>query len=136
MISLEEAYRRITDEERQRSLVITDPHLDDNPIVFVSDAFVRQTGYAREEALGRNCRFLQGPDTDPAAVRAIHEAIARAETITVDILNYRRDGSPFWNRLRIRPRFLDCGAVENFVGVQNRIEAADARTGPMPGIRE
>jgi len=136
MISLEEAYQRITDEERERSLLITDPRLDDNQIVFVSDAFIRLTGYSREEILGRNCRFLQGKDTNPKAVRALHEAIKRRDAITIDILNYTKDGTPFWNRLRIRPLFSGSGEIESFVGIQNPIDPSDARSKSACGFRD
>jgi PAS domain S-box-containing protein len=135
-MSLEEAYQRITDEERERSLLITDPRLDDNPIVFANDAFIRLTGYSREEVLGRNCRFLQGKDTNPESVRALHEAIERGEAITVDILNYKKDGTPFWNRLRIRPIFSESGEIESFVGLQNPINPSERRTEPIRGIQE
>jgi len=132
---LEEAYERVTDEERERSFLFTDARLDDNPIVLVNNAFIRLTGYGREEVLGRNCRFLQGNDTNPVAVRALHEAIERGEAITVDILNYKKDGTPFWNRLRIRPIFSGGGEIENFVGVQNPIHPSEMRAEPLPGIQ-
>ncbi|WP_369062211.1 PAS domain-containing protein [Caulobacter sp. 73W] len=84
-------------------MVITDPRLDDNPIVFANDSFCAFTGYDRAEVLGRNCRFLQGRDTDPKAVRKIGEALAEAAPLKIDILNYRKDGSAFWNRLFVAP---------------------------------
>ena len=132
-MDLDEAYARITDEDRERAALITDPKQPDNPIVFASDAFCRYTGYDRDEVLGRNCRFLQGPDTDPAAVQAIREALEARRPVTVDILNYRKDGTPFWNRLRIRPMFGDAGELESFVGVQNLITESDVD--PDPGKR-
>jgi len=132
-LSLEEAYRRMTDEERELSAVITDPRLEDNPIVFANDAFVRLTGYGRKEILGRNCRFLQGNDTNPETVRALHDAIGQGRAITVDLLNYKKDGTPFWNRLRIRPMFAKGGEIENFVGLQNPIDASERSTGPIRG---
>ena len=84
-------------------MVITNPHEADNPIVFANDAFCRLTGYAREEILGRNCRFLQGPESDPATVDRIRAAIKAQEPIEVDIRNHAKDGRPFWNRLLIAP---------------------------------
>jgi len=131
MMSLEQAFERTTAEERERSFVITDPSLEDNPIVFVNDAFTRVTGYARDEILGRNCRFLQGAETDPKAVAEVRRALARAAQITIDLLNYRKDGTPFWNRLRIKPIFADDGTVESFVGFQNPIDAAEVRSEPF-----
>jgi len=84
-------------------MVITNPREADNPIVFVNDAFCRLTGYSREEILGRNCRFLQGPESDPATVEHIRAAIIAREPIEVDICNHAKDGRPFWNRLLIAP---------------------------------
>jgi PAS domain S-box-containing protein len=84
-------------------MLITDPREADNPIVFVNDAFCRLTGYARAEILGRNCRFLQGPGTDPATIVRIRTAIRAAEPIETDIRNYRSNGEAFWNRLLIAP---------------------------------
>ena len=83
--------------------LITDPRLADNPIVFANDAFCRLTGYSREEILGRNCRFLQGPETDPTLVARLRAAIAANEPIEIDLRNHRKDGSPFWNRLLVAP---------------------------------
>ncbi|CAO4157185.1 PAS domain-containing protein [Methylorubrum extorquens] len=84
-------------------MIITDPRQPDNSIAFVNDAFCRLTGYAREEILGRNCRFLQGPLTDPADVERIREAIAAPRSIELDIRNHKKDGTPFWNRLLLAP---------------------------------
>ena len=96
------------------AMVLTDPRKTDNPIVFVNDAFCHLSGYAREEVLGRNCRFLQGPDTDPAGVDRIRDAVATAEPIEIDIRNYRRDGDGFWNRLLIAPIRDTDGTLEYF----------------------
>jgi PAS domain S-box-containing protein len=98
--------------------VIVDPAGPDSPIVYVTPEFEAQTGYAAAEAIGRNCRFLQGPGTDPASVTKIRKALAAQEAVRVTILNYRRDGSPFMNRLAIRPVFGSTGALQAFVGVQ------------------
>ena len=108
-------------DERAMSVVITNPWHDDNPMIYVSEEFETQTGYSPEEALGRNCRFLQGPGTDPNAVKAIRAALAARTTFTIDILNYRKSGEPFINRLRIRPLFDDAGELIYFVGAQNPI---------------
>ena len=117
----------LTDEERGKSMVISDPSLPDTPIIFTSDEFEKQTGYPPEEVLGRNCRFLQGPETDPNAVQAIRDALAAKSKISIDILNYRKDGSKFWNRLRIRPVLSSKGELDYFVGNQNPIPAEDVR---------
>lgn len=86
-------------------MIITNPRMPDNPVVFANDSFCRLTGYDRDEILGRNCRFLQGPDTDPADVRAIHDAVERMQSIEIDIRNYSKSGEPFWNRLLLAPVF-------------------------------
>ena len=85
------------------------------------ERFEEQTGYAPEEVLGQNCRFLQGPDTDPNAVEAIRAALKARTTFTIDILNYRKSGEPFMNRLRIRPLFDENGELTYYVGVQNPV---------------
>ena len=84
-------------------MIITNPRLPDNPVVFANDAFCRLSGYARKEILGRNCRFLQGPDTDPQTRARIHAAVQAERSIEVDIRNRRKDGEPFWNRLLLAP---------------------------------
>jgi two-component system sensor kinase FixL len=83
--------------------VITNPRATDNPVVFANDAFCRLTGHKRSEIVGRNCRFLQGPATDPATTELIRAAVAAAEPIEIDILNFRKNGEAFWNRLMIAP---------------------------------
>lgn len=85
------------------SMLITDPRRTDNPIVFANDAFLRLTGYDRAEVIGKNCRFLQGPETDPEAVEKIRQAVAGRTDISIDLLNYRKDGAKFWNALYISP---------------------------------
>lgn len=99
-------------------VVVADPRQPDLPLVFVNDAFCRITGYAREDVIGRNCRFLQGPETEPDAVDAIRDAIAHGQKCVVDLTNYREDGTPFRNRLSIVPVFNEGPLPEYFVGVQ------------------
>lgn len=84
-------------------MVVTDARHRGEPIVWVNDAFIALTGYAREELHGRNCRMLQGPETDPEVVRGMREAIARGEPIECELCNYRKDGTPFWNGMTICP---------------------------------
>jgi PAS domain S-box-containing protein len=86
-------------------MIITDPRQHDNPIVFVNDAFAKLTGYTREECMGRNCRFLQGPGTNTDDVAKVRDAIAAREPIEIDLLNYKKDGGLFWNRLLVSPVF-------------------------------
>jgi diguanylate cyclase (GGDEF)-like protein/PAS domain S-box-containing protein len=95
----------------------------DNSIIFVNPAFTTLTGYTPEEAIGRNCRFLQGPDTDRETVSEIREAIAAGRSIRREILNYRKDGEPFWNDLMIDPIRDDAGFVTGFVGIQYKTAA-------------
>ncbi|MBE7203277.1 MAG: PAS domain-containing protein [Parafilimonas terrae] len=84
-------------------MIITNPRLPDNPIVFANDAFLRMTGYDRDEVLGRNCRLLQGKDTDRGAIALIRQAVEARTDIAIDVLNYRKDGTPFWNALYLSP---------------------------------
>ncbi len=99
-------------------MVITDPHQPDNPIIFVNAAFSKLTGYGRDEILGRNCRFLQGPETDRDDVDRIRAAIAERESIEIDLLNYKKSGERFWNRLLISPVFDTDGALTYFFASQ------------------
>lgn len=91
------------------------------PILYCNDAFERLTGYARAEILGRNCRFLQGDDTDPEAVRRMRAAFEAGEAIDLVIRNYRRDGTAFWNALNIGPLRSRDGVVTHFVGIQTDV---------------
>lgn len=99
-------------------ICIADARRPGRPLVYVNQGFERLTGYAATEALGKNCRFLQGPGTDPAAVEAIREALALSRPCVVEILNYRRDGAPFWNRLSLTPVRDGSGEVTHFIGLQ------------------
>jgi PAS domain S-box-containing protein len=103
------------------SFVITDPRGEDDPLVWVNPSFAALTGYAAHEVVGRNCRFLQGANTDPTVVRRIGDALRRGEPVTEVLLNYRRDGSAFWNEIAISPVFDGAGELVNFVGVQNDV---------------
>ncbi|KAK9276024.1 hypothetical protein L1049_005555 [Liquidambar formosana] len=102
----------------KQSFVLTDPHLPDMPIVYASDAFLKLTGYARDEVLGRNCRFLSGVDTDSSTLFQIKESIRMEQACTVRILNYRKDNNSFWNLLHISPVRNATGKIAYFVGVQ------------------
>ena len=104
-------------------IVITDAALPDNPIVFVNPAFERLTGYTSDESLGRNCRFLQGPDTDSESKDRIREALAAEQEVNVVLLNYRKDGSTFWNDLTIAPVRDESGRITHHIGVQNDVTA-------------
>lgn len=87
----------------QVPMVVTDAARPDHPIVQCNDAFLALTGYGRAEVIGRNCRLLQGEGTDPAAVAAMREAVAAGRPCQVELLNYRKDGTPFWNAMVLSP---------------------------------
>ena len=113
------------------SMVVSDPRLEDCPITYVNDAFERTTLYSREMAVGRNCRFLQGEKTDPDDVRKIREGLDLRKDFSVDILNYRADGSTFGNRLLISP--LTSGENDElvgFLGIQQVIRKSGTGTPP------
>jgi PAS domain S-box-containing protein len=99
-------------------MLITDPNKPDNPVVFANEAFIRLTGYSREEVLGHNCRFLQGPETDPADVARLRDAIRRRSEIEMEIINHRKDGTKFWNRVLISPVFDEDGRLTYFFASQ------------------
>ena len=124
----------LSEAELAQSIVISDPGRSGNPIVYVSDEFEAQTGYAPDEALGRNCRFLQGQDTSPAAIEEIRQALREERPITIDLVNYKKDGTPFWNRLRIRPLHDPQGRLVYFAGAQNPIAPEDVRPYAVTGV--
>ena len=105
-------------EMTRMPMILTDPSLPDNPIVFANKAFLDLTGYEEDEILGRNCRFLQGAQTDRAAVAEMRDTIARRESVAIEVLNYRRDGSPFWNAVFIGPVFDTTGNLLYFFASQ------------------
>ncbi|UZK69702.1 histidine kinase famiy protein [Sphingomonas sp. S1-29] len=117
-------------ETTRMPMVVTDPAEPDNPIIFCNAAFIRMTGYSREEIVGRNCRFLQGDETDPAAIDQIRQAIRNREEVALEILNYRKNGSTFWNALFVSPVYDDSGALKYFfasqLDISRRREAEEA----------
>lgn len=104
-------------------VTIADARLPDRPLIYVNEGFERVTGYRAADVLGRNCRFLQGPDSDPAVVAEIRAAVAEYRECVVEILNYRKDGSRFWNRLSIAPVRDDLGEVTHYIGIQSDVTA-------------
>ena len=105
-------------EMTRMPMVVTDPRQADNPIVFINGAFLDLTGYTSDEVLGRNCRFLQGPDTDRSTVEELRTALADHRAVAVDILNYKKDGTRFWNGLFIGPVFDKDGVLLYFFASQ------------------
>jgi len=110
-------------DEAPVGITISDPDRPDNPLIYINDAFERVTGYPREEVLGNNCRMLQGDDSDPEAITAMREAIDAAEPVKVELINYRRDGTAFWNEVTIAPLRDENGDVTHFVGFQSDVTA-------------
>jgi PAS domain S-box-containing protein len=123
LAAITETLKQRAIDEAPVGITISDPTLPDNPLVYVNDSYTEMTGYDRSEALGRNCRFLQGAGTDPDTVAAIREAIAAEEPVSVELVNYRKDGSSFWNRVEIAPVRDEGGEVTHFVGFQTDITA-------------
>jgi PAS domain S-box-containing protein len=102
-------------------ITIADARLPGRPLIYVNEGFERLTGYSADEALGRNCRFLQGRGSDPETVESIRRALRDERDCTVEILNFRKDGTPFWNRLSITPVNDADGRVTHFIGVQSDV---------------
>ena len=119
-------------EFTRMAMVVTDVRDPGHPIVLANRAFLELTGYSSEEVLGRNCRFLQGPETDKAAIAKIRNALHKDEGITLELLNYRKDGSAFWNELRICPVHDEQGqllyhfASQYDVSDRHRVQALEA----------
>jgi len=108
-------------DEAPVGITITDPDREDNPMIYVNEGFEALTGYSEEEAVGRNCRFLQGAATREQPVAEMRRAIDRAEPVSVELRNYRKDGSQFWDRVSIAPVRDQAGTVTNYVGFQEDI---------------
>ena len=120
-------------DEAPVGITVADMRVPDEPLVYVNDAFERLTGYSAADAVGRNCRFLQGPDTEPGPAATLREAIDEAEPASVELRNRRRDGESFWNRVDVAPIHDDTGELTHYVGFQTdvtrrrRAEAAARR---------
>ncbi len=110
-------------ESAVNGIIITDPNQTDNPVVYVNPASLQITGYAEEEVLGRNCRFLQRDDREQEALEEVRAAIEEERGCTVVLRNFRKDGTPFWNELTISPVRDENGLLTHFVGIQSDITA-------------
>ncbi|HPO14744.1 MAG TPA: SpoIIE family protein phosphatase [Candidatus Hydrogenedentes bacterium] len=115
-------------ELRERAMAVSDEGISisdirrpDNPLIYVNDGFLRLTGFTREEVLNRNCRFLQGPGTSPEMLHELRKAIEERRSFIGEVLNYRKDGTPFWNRLSLTPLKDENGTVTHYVGIQSDI---------------
>ncbi|ARS89499.1 bacterio-opsin activator domain-containing protein [Natrarchaeobaculum aegyptiacum] len=104
-------------------IAISDPDQEDNPLVYVNEAYEVITGYDTGEVIGRNCRFLQGEDSDESTIAEMAAAVDEERPVTVEILNYRKDGTEFWNEVTIAPVYDDDGELTNYVGFQNDVTA-------------
>ena len=112
-------------------IVISDPRQPDNPVIFANEAFCTLTGYHLDEIIGRNCRFMQGPHTDPDAIARMRRAVAAGERIAIDLRNHRKDGVPFWNRLVIAPVRDAAQQLVYFVASQLNVTVERER---LPGL--
>ncbi|SEJ69592.1 PAS domain S-box-containing protein [Bhargavaea ginsengi] len=99
--------------------LFTDPSQEDHPVIYANQTFETLTGYTPEETIGHNCRFLQGADTDPKDVQKMRDAIRQESSVTVTLKNYKKDGSPFWNRVNIEP--IRTGGRLFFIGTQTDV---------------
>lgn len=104
-----------------QALTLSDVRVPGAPLVYVNRGFEKMTGYERGEVVGKNCRFLQGPDTSSDAIAQMRAAIASGAPLIVDVLNYRKDGTPFWNRLSLTPVKDPLGRATHYIGIQSDI---------------
>ncbi|MHC4291713.1 MAG: PAS domain-containing protein, partial [Planctomycetota bacterium] len=108
-------------ESTAEGVVISDCTQPDMPVIYVNNAFTEITGYTYDEVVGKNCRFLQGKEANSAAAQEIRKAISAQQPCKVEILNYRKDGTTFWNRLSITPVRDEDGQVTHFIGIQSDV---------------
>lgn len=108
-------------ENMSSAVVITNARQPDNPIAYVNAAFERMTGYSAREAIGRNCRFLQGNDRDQPELRDVRRALEQHSSCHVILRNYRRDGTAFLNELLMSPMFDEHGELTHYIGVQRLV---------------
>ena len=136
----------VAEQIRERALLATrvsfslsDARAPDQPLTWVNPAFTAMTGYSLSEVVGRNCRFLQGPDSDPRAVAALRQATRDGRDVTVTLLNHRKDGTAFWNEVVISPVRDATGVLTHLVGVQTdvseRVAAEQGRTAALVAER-
>lgn len=102
-------------------ILISDNNLPDNPIIYCNPQFTAVSGYPADEVIGKNCRFLQGEDTDRNEVRRVRAALTAGDAFQGDLLNYRKDGTPFWNQLTLSPIRNETDQITHFIGFQNDI---------------
>ncbi|MFP9191815.1 bacterio-opsin activator domain-containing protein [Natronosalvus vescus] len=120
-VDVDRAVKTRAIDEAPIGFSLSDPDLEDNPLVYVNPAYEELTGYDAADIVGRNCRFLQGPDSSETAVKSMRTAIENEQPVTVEVRNYRQDGTEFWNEVTIAPVRDEQGTVTNFVGFQNDV---------------
>lgn len=108
-------------EFAHNGIVITDARQEDNPIIYFNKAFQKLTGYTKEEIMGHNCRFLQRKDRNQKGLTQIREAIKNGRSCQVQVRNYKKDGSMFWNEVSVNPIRATNGDITHFVGIQNDV---------------
>ena len=118
-------------QSAQQNFAVSDPSLPDNPIVYASQGFLELTGYSMSQVIGRNCRFLQGPGTDAKAVDIIRKGMSEGNDTPVCLLNYKADGTPFWNQFFVASLRDADGNIVNYVGVQCEVNQV-----PIEEIKE
>ncbi len=127
-------------ERTRMPMVVTDPRQPDNPIVLANRSFLEETGYGSEELIGRNCRLLQGPDTDRGAIARIRRALEKEQELTIELLNYRKDGTAFLNQLYVSPIHDEDGRLLYFfasqMDVTRRREAEQLEAAEQSLLRE
>lgn len=110
-------------ENAQDGIVLAEKEGEDTILVYVNPAFERLTGYSSEDILYQDCRFLQGEDTDQAAVQSIREAIEQTQPSRTVLKNYRKDGSVFWNELSVTPFYDELDKITYYIGIQKDVTA-------------
>lgn len=113
-------------ENSQVAAVVSDPRQTDNPIVACNAAFMQLTGYGRDEIIGRNCRFLRGQATESEQTAMLRDAVAERRPAMVELINYRKDGTPFRNAVMIAPLFDEAGDLAYFLGSQMAVDVSGA----------
>ena len=114
-------------------IIITDNGKPDNPTIYINHGFENLTGYRAQEVLGKNCRFLQGKETDQPALEVIRETISKGESCIVILRNFRKDGTLFWNEFSLSPVKDEAGKVTHFIGV---LKDVTARADMLKSLRQ
>jgi len=109
--------------------VVSDPRLPDNPLIAINEAFTELTGYNAEECIGRNCRFMAGSETEPSLTEKIREGVRDHRPVLVEILNYKKDGTPFRNAVLVAPIYDDNDELLYFLGSQVEVDADQPNMG-------